>query len=517
MSKELIIHTTPAGVDIGLLEDKKLVEFHRETAANKFVVGDIYLARVKKVVPSLNAAFINVGYKKDGFIHYTDLGPQLRSLLKFTRGGHSGRLNTHLLGSFKREPDIIKTGKIDSVLSKKDLILVQVVKEPISSKGPRLTSEVSIPGRTMVLVPFSDIVGVSRKIADAKERQRLKRLISSIKPDGFGVIVRTNATTKGVAYLHKEIKELEENWKEMFQKLKRAQTPFKVHGEKSMTATLLRDYVDDELGKIVVDNPNMATDIKHYLEDVAPEKKNIISYHNGDKPIFSRFDITKQIKSAFGREVKMDSGAYLVVEHTEAMHVIDVNSGNKFSSSADQDAMALQVNLEAAEEIARQCRLRDLGGIIIIDFIDMRNPEYKRQLVKQMRAFMAKDKAKHLILNLSRFGLMQITRQRTRPEIDIKTAELCPTCRGTGKTASTLLLADEIEGGIKALVDAKIKGTYIIEANPIVSGYLRKGLFKSPRMKWWRKYNHWIKVKENENLPLTEFRFLDKNGKEITT
>ncbi|MBX2846347.1 MAG: Rne/Rng family ribonuclease [Saprospiraceae bacterium] len=513
MSKELIIHTTPAGAEIGLLEDKKLVEFHKEAATSQFNIGDIYLARVKKVVPSLNAAFIDVGYTKDGFLHYTDLGPNVRSLLKYANRGNQGKLNTHLLGSFKKEPEIIKTGKIDKVLSRRDKILVQVVKEPISTKGPRLTSEVGIPGRTMVLTPFNNFVGVSKKIADAEERKRLKRLISSIKPEGFGVIVRTNAVGKGVAYLHQELEKLLERWEAMTNALTTDKLPHCVHSEAGMTRGLLRDYVNESLSKIIVDSKSIHNDIKDYLEEIAPEQSKIVQLHHGDRNIFTKFDVTKQIKSAFGRQVKMDSGAYLVIEHTEALHVIDVNSGNRISSSTEQDAMALQVNLESADEIARQLRLRDLGGIIIIDFIDMRNPEYKKQLYRRMKDAMAKDKAKHLVLQLSRFGLMQITRQRTKPVLNITTQETCSTCNGTGKTSSTLLLADEIENGLRKLFDKK-KESVIVEANPIVAGYLKKG-WPSPRMNWSWKYKTWIKITPDENLPLTEYKYLNKSGQEI--
>ncbi len=509
-TKELIIHSTPKGVEVGLLEDKKLVEFHKETLNNEFNVGDIFLARVHKIVPSLNAAFVDVGYEKDGFLHYSDLGPQINTSKKFTSLAHQGKLNTHLLGSFKKQPDIIKTGKIDKVLKKKDMILVQVVKEPISTKGPRLTSEVGIPGRTMVLTPFNDFVGVSKKIADAEERKRLKRLISSIKPEGFGVIVRTNAANKGVAELHKELEKLLQRWESVVKNIKKASTPTKVLSEEGMTRTLLRDYVSESLEKIVVDNPKIYNNITDYLEEIAPQKANIVQSHDSSKPIFSKYDVTRQIKSGFGKEVKMDSGAYLVIEHTEALHVIDVNSGNNVSNKTGQDDMALKVNLEAAEEIARQLRLRDIGGIIIVDFIDMKNPEHKRALYKRMKELMGKDKAKNMVLPLSRFGLMQITRQRTKPVMDITTAESCPSCDGTGKVSSTLVLDEEIENEIEQLTKKGIKGM-TVEVHPIMAGYLRNG-FPSLRMTWSWKYGKKIKVKANESLHLTQYNILDNQG-----
>ncbi len=513
-SKELIIHSTPEGVEVGLLEDKKLVEFHKETANNEFNIGDIFLARVHKIVPSLNAAFVDVGYEKDGFLHYSDLGPQLQTLKKYTALAHQGKLNTHLLGSFKRQPDIIKTGKIDKVLNRKDMILVQVVKEPISTKGPRLTSEIGIPGRTMVLTPFNDFVGVSKKIEDAEERKRLKRLISSIKPEGFGVIVRTNASNKGVAELHKELEKLLQRWESVVSNIKRAKTPTKVLNEEGMTRTILRDYVTESLEKIVVDNPVVYDNIAGYLDEIAPQKANIVQSHDSSKSIFSKYDINRQIKSAFGKEVKMDSGAYLVIEHTEAMHVIDVNSGNNVSNKTGQDDMALKVNLEAAEEIARQLRLRDIGGIIIVDFIDMKNPDHKRTLFREMKKLMDKDKAKHMILPLSRFGLMQITRQRNKPVMDIVTTENCPSCEGTGKVTSTLILDEEIVADLEKLMKANPQ-PIIIEVHPVIAGYLKNG-FPSLRMKWAWKFGKKIKIKANETLHLTQYRFYDFKGNELT-
>lgn len=512
-SKELIIHSTPKGVEVGLLENKKLIELHKEFSENKFNVGDIYVAKVRKTVPSLNAAFLNVGYKKDGFLHYSDIGPQIKTFKRMTNLGLQGKLNTHLVGSFKREPDVIKTGKIDKVFSKRDHVLVQVVKEPISTKGPRLTSEIGIPGRTMVLTPFNDFVGISKKISDPEERKRLKRLLSSIKPEGFGIIVRTNAAGKGVAYLHQELEKLIERWKTVIENLPKATAPKRVLSEAGMTKTILRDYVTESLDKIIVDNPTLYDNVKNYLLEIAPAKKDIVQLYSGEKAIFSKFDVTRQIKSAFGQEVKMDSGAYLVIEHTEAMHVIDVNSGNNVSNNTAQDDMALKVNLEAADEVARQLRLRDIGGIIIIDFIDMKNPEHRQTVYKRMKQVMAKDRAKNLVLPLTRFGLMQITRQRTKPVMDIKTKESCPTCDGTGKVESTLLLDQNIEDDFVFLIKNRKDKLIYIEAHPLVIGFLKSGI-PSIRFKWSWKYKRKIRLKANENFPLTEYKFLSSD-KEI--
>lgn len=516
MSKELIIHSTPKGVDVCLLEDKKLIEIHQEKDGSHINVGDIFLAKVRKVIPSLNAAFVNVGSAKDGFLHYSDLGPQVKSLKKFVTFGGQKKLSTHLLGSFKNEPDISKSGTIDKVLSRQNRILVQVVKEPISTKGPRITSEIGIPGRSMVLSPFTDFVGISRKIEDVEERKRLKRLISSIKPEGFGVIVRTNATSKKVADLHEELESLVKKWESLVDKLKKADTlPAKVFTADGKTRQILRDYVDESIDKIHVDDPSLFEEVKEYIHDIVPSKEHAVQLYSSNKPIFSKFDITKQLKSTFGKEVKMDSGAYLVIEHTEALHVIDVNSGNSISNKTEQSEMALRINLESADEIVRQLRLRDIGGIIIVDFIDMKDADHRNQVYQRVKEGLQKHKAKFVVLPLTRFGLMQITRQRTKPIMDVQTKELCPTCEGTGKVTSALLLDENIEDDLDTIITEKKMKGITIEAHPIMVGFLRSGM-PSIRSQWSWRYKQWIKIKENQELPLTEYHFLDKTGEMIS-
>ncbi|MGK0363858.1 MAG: ribonuclease G, partial [Saprospiraceae bacterium] len=409
--KELIINSTPTQVEIALMEDGKLVELHHQKTNNNFTVGDIFLGRIKRLMPGLNAAFVDIGHKKDAFLHYTDLGPKLRSLLKYTDMTVKGKAPSHSLEKFTLEPEIIKTGKIDQVLNKRDNILVQVLKEPIGTKGPRLSCEITIPGRFLVLTPFVDVIAVSKKIGNSEERKRLKMLIESIKPKNFGVIVRTAAEGKKVQDLHEELKLMMNKWESIFNQLQGSQPPMKLLSELDKTSSILRDILNDSFNNIVVNDKEMYGNIKTYMGTFAPDKVGIVNMHKSRKPIFDERSVTKQIKSSFGKTATMNSGAYLVIEHTEAMHVVDVNSGHKMSSS-DQEAAVMSVNMESAEEIARQMRLRDIGGIIIVDFIDMRNKDNKQRLVTAMRQFMKKDRAQHTILPLSKFGLMQITRQR---------------------------------------------------------------------------------------------------------
>ena len=513
MTKELIINAEPQGVEIALLEDKKLVELHSEKADASFAVGDLYLGKVKKLIPGLNAAFIDVGFEKDAFLHYTDLSPYVKSILKFTNQSMNDNTPSGMdFAKFKVEPEIIKTGKITEVLNGKPNILVQILKEPIAAKGPRLSCELSLPGRFVVVTPFNDIIAVSRKIHSSEERKRLHKIIEAVKPKNLGVIVRTAAEGKHTAELHEDLLRLVATWKTIQTNLKGAVPPSKILSEQGKTTSMLRDLLNEDFNRIVVNDRTIFADTKTYIQRIAPDKAEIVSYYNNGLPIFDNFGVTKQVKASFGKTVNLPSGAYLIIEHTEALHVIDVNSGYK-SVSNNQEQNALETNLEAAEEIARQLRLRDLGGIIIVDFIDMKLMENKKRLADAMDQFMQPDRAKHAVLPITKFGLMQITRQRMKPEMNINTSEVCPSCNGTGKISSTLILEDEIAKNLNYLIMQKHKGL-TIEVHPILHTYLTSG-FPSRRMKWSWKYRQKVKVKANTNFHLTEFRFFDDSDEEI--
>src|SRR5580765_3583943 len=515
MNKELIINSAPQGVEIALLEDKKLVELHSEKSDARFAVGDLYLGKVKKLIPGLNAAFVDVGFEKDAFLHYTDLSPYARSLLKFTNMCMHDKSETGLdFGKFSIEPEIIKTGKINEVLGGKPNILVQILKEPIAAKGPRLSCEISLPGRFVVITPFNNIVAVSRKIHSSDERKRLQKIVEAIKPKNFGVIVRTAAEGKKTAELHEDLSELVETWKTIQTNLRSAVAPAKILSEQTKTTSILRDLLNEDFNKIVVNDRNIFQDARTYIQRIAPEKADIVSFYQNGSPIFDSFGITKQVKASFGKTVNLNSGAYLIIEHTEALHVIDVNSGYK-SVSNNQEQNAMETNLEAAEEISRQLRLRDLGGIIVVDFIDMKLPDNKRRLMEAMESFMRTDRAKHAVLPISKFGLMQITRQRMKPEVTINTQEVCPTCNGTGKISSALILEDEIEKNMSYLLNHQHKDL-ILTVHPIMYAYLTKGgWFFSRKWKWRRKYKQSIRVQANNNYHMTEFHFFDKQEEEI--
>jgi ribonuclease G len=517
LEKELIITTGSKDTQIALLENKKLVELHYQKSVNSLTVGDVYLGKVTKLLPGLNAAFVDIGLKgKDAFLHYTDLGPKLRSLIKFTNGAISGGQKTHTLQDFKIEADIPKMpkGKIGQVLKKGQLILVQILKEPISTKGPRLCCEITIASRYLVLTPFNNTIAVSKKIGSDEERVRLKRLIESLRPKNFGFIVRTAAEGRKVADLHEDITELMNKWEKMHKQLHNAKKPLKCLSELNKTQTLIRDFWNDDFTKVVVDDKSIHEEVSIELDKISSAKKEMVKFYNGSRPLFDQYGITRQIKASFGKTSTMGSGAYLVIEHTEAMHVIDVNSGHK-SSSNDQEQNALRVNLESAEEIARQLRLRDIGGIIIVDFIDMRKSENRTELYKAMRTHMSNDSAKHTILPLSKFGLMQITRERVRPQVNITTTEQCPTCNGTGKVQPTLLITDEIKRDLDFIMKSQRPKKLTVVVHPFVQAFIKKGWLSNMQVKWWREYKKWVNVRADNNIAITAYKFLNESDDEI--
>lgn len=513
MTKELIINVIPQGVEIALLEEKRLVELHNEKTDASFSVGDLYLGKVKKLIPGLNAVFVDLGYEKDAFLHYTDLSPFFRSILKFTNVSINQKKGELFdFGKFKVEPEILKTGKVNEVITGKPNVLVQILKEPIAAKGPRLTCEISLPGRFVVVTPFNDVIAVSRKIHSSDERKRLLKIIEAFKPKNLGVIVRTAAEGKSTAELHEDLLSLEKTWNTIQSNLSQAVPPTRIFSEQGKTNSILRDLLNADFNKIVVNDKNLFAETKSYIQRIAPDKVDILSFYNTAQPIFDTYGITKQVKASFGKTVNLPSGAYLIIEHTEALHVIDVNSGYK-SVSNNQEQNALETNLEAAEEIARQLRLRDLGGIIVVDFIDMKLMENKKQLADAMEEMMRLDRAKHSVLPISKFGLMQITRQRMRPEMNINTTEVCPSCEGTGTVSSTLILEDEIFKNLNYLITQGHKGLKIV-VHPIIHTFLTCG-FPSKRLKWSWKYKQNIKVIPDSTYHLTQFTFFDQQEEAI--
>lgn len=514
MNRDFIIDVSSSNVTIAITEDKLLTELHKEKHDNKFSVGDIYLGKVKKVNLGLNAAFVDVGYTKEAFLHYLDLGPQIRSLNKYVKLASTTKGKRIPMDKFRCEEDIDKSGKMDDVLAVNQTVLVQVAKEPISSKGPRITSEISFPGRHIVLIPFSNRITVSQKIKDLEERTRLKRLVKSIQPENFGIIVRTNAENKKVADLLKDLNDLLNKWNSVFDKLPTLKAPINAFREMDRTTTILRDVMNESFSNIVVNDDDMYNDLKDYIRSIEPTKVDQVKLYKGKTPIFEHYSVSKQIKSLFGKKVTMDSGAYLIIEHTEAMHVIDVNSGQRLKRDSDQEASALQTNLVSAQEIARQLKLRDMGGIIVIDFIDMVNKENRRILYEKMKEAMKSDRAKHSILPPSKFGLIQITRQRVRPEMEVEILEHCPVCLGSGDVKPPVLIVDEIESNIRYLLLEQNEANLTVKVHPFVYAFLTKGILNY-KWKWYRSFKKRIKIVSVSSFHFLEYRFFNSQGDEI--
>ncbi len=513
MNKELIIRSSSEAVDFALLKDGKLIELHREEEKSDFQVGDIFIAKIRKPVAGLNAAFVNVGYEKDAFLHYHDLGPNLASQLKFMKLVSTGKLKDYSLKNFQFEKEIDKNGAITDVLGTNQSVLVQVVKEPISTKGPRISSELSLAGRYIVLVPFSDRISISQKIESKEEKDRLKRLIQSIRPKGFGIIVRTVAEDKKVADIDKDLQNLLTRWNAMCKKLPTAHHPSKVLGELNRASSILRDVFNDTFTGIHIDDEELFYQTKDYLMEIAPTKASIVKYYqNRDLPIFEKFNIERQIKTSFGKTVSMSRGAYLIIEHTEALHVIDVNSGNRSNKANNQEDTALEVNMIAAAEIARQLRLRDMGGIIVVDFIDMQNPDNRKKLFDLLRKEMSDDKAKHKILPPSKFGLIQITRQRVRPEVAIKTSEEDPN-NTNAEIEAPIKVIDRINLDLERILKSHKK--VVLNTHPFVAAYLSKG-FPSVRSKWFLEHRKWVKIVPRDAYTFLEYHFFDKEGNAIS-
>ncbi len=512
VERELVLNATKDGLEIALVEDRRLVEYHVEREDSRFNVGDIHLGKVRKINPGLNAAFVDVGHEKDAFLHYTDLGPKYTTLYNFTQRAIKGNLRGSHLKGFRVEPEIVKTGKMNEVLAKGQQVLVQVLKEPISSKGPRITSEISLPGRYIVMTPFNGSIGVSRRITASGERKRLLKLLESIAPPNWGVIARTASEGVGVAELHEDVNRILEQWDHVITNLKGAKPRDTIFSETRKVNALIRDLLSRPFNRIVVNDGSVAEDLRRNLDEGKAGAGKVVHHYNGKKPIFDALHITKQIKGSFGETVSLRSGAYLVIQHTEALHVIDINSGPKIAKRTDQEENALRVNLDCAEEVARQLRLRDLGGIIIVDFIDMRSSDHKKELFRAMKDLMREDRAKHAILPLSKFGLMQITRQRVRPEVNIATKETCPSCGGSGKIESTVLLVDEIDSKLEYLIAQSSGHKIHLHAHPFVAAYIKKGFWNSLQMQWYRRWRKWVRIHSDLALPITEYRFTDASN-----
>ncbi len=511
MIKELVIHANSKGVEIALLENKKLVEYHLDAYDNEgFAAGDIYLGRVKKINPGLNAAFVDIGHDKDAFIHYSDLSPYIRSVRRFSSDAFKGE-QSHLLDKFEFDPFIPKDGQMTDALEKGDILIFQISKEAISTKGPRLTCELSIPGRYVVLVPFTNSIGISKKIVQQEERERLLDIMHQIKPKNFGFVVRTNAEGVGKDELQYDVQNLLNKWKVMTDTAKYQNPPKLLLKEMNKTFSIVRDLMNDSFSKIITDNASLHGDLKAYIKEYAPDHASILDKYDEPTPLFEKFDVSRQVKTAFGKTVTLKSGAYVILEHTEALHVVDVNSGPKVKKDVEQDTNAYNINVEAAQEIARQLRLRDIGGIIVIDFIDMKSSEYKHKLYEAMLEAMRPDKARHVILTLSKFGLMEITRQRMKEQISVDTREPLLHVNSKYRVDQPLQIIDNIQSELNHLKAHKDQN-FMLYVHPFIYAFMKKDTF-SFRMKWYSKIKKWVRLIQDSSLNIGEYKLVTKEGK----
>jgi len=512
VQKELYIDAQKDEIRIALLEDKVLVELHREKTSDSFHVGDIYVGRIRKVVPGLNAAFVDIGHEKDAFLHGLDLGPNILTINKYVKNCLAGHVKSPSLANVQIEEQITKTEKINDLISAGQLILVQISKEAISTKGPRIIGEITLAGRFMVLVPFTDKILVSNKITNVEERNRLRKSMSKIRPQNMGIIIRTIAKGQSLEVLHADMRSLLDKWNQIVQNISGMSFPKRVISEMDRTSTFLRDMLNDSFDAVHVNDVTYYEEILAYIQTIAPDKAEIVKLYKGKAPFFEHFEIDKQIKSSFGKNISLKGGTYIVIEHTEALHVIDVNSGHRLNSEKTQEDNVMEVNTRAAVEVARQLRLRDMGGIIIVDFIDMRASAYRKALYTCIEQEMKKDKARHTILPPNKFGLIQITRHRIRPEVNIEVLERCPSCNGTGMIRPPILIIDDIENNLQLLLKTQKEEKLMLALHPFLFAYLKK---KRIRLMWWWKYKSWIKLEERNGFQLLEYRFYSEKQGEI--
>lgn len=508
--KDLIVDVSESEVKIALMDNHRLIELNKESSnGHSFTVGDVFLGKVKKVMPALNAAFVDIGDEKEAFIHYLDLGFYFNAFDEFVRKTNSNTNANELFSNIGLGPVLEKEGQIEKILKPGQMIVVQIVKEPISTKGSRLTAEISLAGRNIVLLPFAKKVSISQKIASKEEKKRLETLVRSILPQNYGAIIRTAAEGKNAAILVTELKSLISKWEGAWPKISKNKSVQLLFTEYSKTTTVLRDLFNDTFSNIYVNDRKEFEEISKYISQISPDKEKIVKFYDDKEPIFDHFEVTRQIKSSFGKVVPIKQGAYLVIETTEALNVVDVNSGIRAKTN-DQEENTYEVNRYAAEEIARQLRLRDMGGIVIVDFIDMDNQDHKNGLFKYMTELMQDDRAKHNVLPLTKFGLMQITRQRIRPVTQIDTTEVCPVCHGTGKIAPSLVIDEELERKIAYHTENGVK-SFMLKTGPILGSYISRG-FNSFLRKWRRKYKCKIKHEEVQDFSVLQYEFYNDNG-----
>ncbi|CAN5234472.1 hypothetical protein BH23BAC3_BH23BAC3_07050 [soil metagenome] len=505
MKNQIIIHSSGKQTRVALLESGELAQLFIESEDNQRTVGDIYHARVHKVMSGIRAAFIDVGMEKDAFLHFSDAGDHLGSYIKMMNGENSIPKHAHKeLDNFDKLSNYDKQMLAGKMLRSGQNLLVQIVKEPIGSKGPRVSTDITIAGRFLVLIPMGEYIALSKKINNSKERRRLKSIVGSMLPEGFGVIVRTVAQGQSKEVIEEDMRTVLTKWDKMLNKLEESSPPTRLYKDLDITESLIRDLFAKHYDRVLIDDTQLYKEIKSFVSQIAPKMLPNVELYKGKDHIFDSVGIGNDVNSIFSPRVRMPSGGYLIFEQTEAMYVVDVNSG-PYAAKQNQEDNSLKTNLEAAREIAKQLRLRDIGGIIVVDFIDLRNDKNRKKIYDELKKEFKKDQAKTNIIGMSDFGLVQITRQRIRPSVVNSVSKVCPMCGGTGSVVSQDTIVTDIESWISKMKYSTKYRAVEIYINPFLYSFLTKGMVNQ-RVKWMLKYKMRIVLVSDENISLNEFR-----------
>ncbi len=514
-NNQIIIHAAGKQTRIALIENGELAQFFIESPENQRTVGDIYLAGVHKVMSGIRAAFIDLGTPKDAFLHFSDVGDHLEEYVRTLNGddavspdidkeeGKDEKSRNLSIGLEKQ----MRAGRI---LQPGQKLLVQIIKEPIGSKGPRVSTDITLAGRFLVLVPMGDYVGVSKRIRSYKERRRLRNVVAENLPEGFGVIVRTVAGGQPDELVKNDLRDLLKKWDSVLEKLKTAKPTALLYRDLDMTESLIRDLFAKDYNRVLIDDAAMYKTIKSYVARVAPKLLPSIELYKGSEHVFDYMKISRDVDSIFSPRVKIPSGGYLIFEQTEAMFVIDVNSG-RYAANKHQEDNSLKTNLEAAREVAKQLRLRDIGGIIVVDFIDLKEDANRKKVYDELKKEFRKDRAKTNILQMSDFGLVQITRQRIRPSVVKSVSRICPMCGGSGSVISQNTILSDLEAWLTKFRHATRYRAVDLYINPYLKSFLTRGIF-SQRVRWVFRYGIRISMIADETVSLNDYKFTLSNS-----
>ena len=500
--KELYINSSAGSTRIAILENKTLVELYVDLPEHKRTVGNVYKGIIQNVLPGMQAAFVDIGYDLNAFLPFSEIGSD-----EYIIEENEGKRN--------RNNKNVKYDNIEVDLKKDQEIYVQVIKEPFAGKGPRVTTEVALPGRLLVLVPNASYIGISKKIWDKFERRRLKKIAQKLREGNIGIIIRTVAEGKSEEHIENDHKQLIDNWNKIENKASTEDAPVLVYEDLETASSVVRDLLTPDVEKIIIDSKRLFKKTQKYLEDVSPSLLDRLELYKLKSPLFESFGIESDIEKLMRPKAWLKSGAYLIIEKTEAMVVVDVNSG-RFVGKKLHEENSLKINLEAAREVARQLRLRDLSGLIVIDFIDMKFEENRKKVYHELRRELRKDRAKVAVAPITEFGLLEMTRQRIRVSLLDSMSEECPTCHGSGRIISQETLITRIDHWLRRYKSKHRSLRLELQLHPENAEYLGGEKRHVLRGLMWQNFVH-LKIKSNPDLPQDEFSFhRTKDGVDVT-